>query len=373
MKKVLIALLAVLTVVAFTACSTPAPAESATGGASDTQASEPIVDDVAVVEPNADDNAPSSNDAAPAPSGDGYTFVIVPKVVHEWFDAVNAGAVTQAQAMEAALGVPVTIDYRAPTTAEITEQNTILEQAAATNPDGIAIDPIDFEGSRQVVEEIQSRGIPVIIFDAVVPGYCSIGNDFTEQAELEARDLAERLGGSGKVAIMHGVPTAANHAERYDAMHRVFADEYPGIEVIDGGASQDTIDTAQQQAAAVLAANPDLDGYLCVDAAAPIGISAAIQEAGRQDSITFVGAENLLQILEYIKDGTIVASYSTKPQMQGALSVLMMWQAAIGEDVPQFVDTGILYIDEGNVDEWIDIVSSGAKESSASSDGAPAE
>ena len=372
MKKVLVVLLAVLTVVAFTACSATDSAAPAASGAADSNVSEPVVDDVAVVEADPAEDS-SQSGAAPAASGDGYTFVIVPKVVHEWFDAVNAGAVTQAQAMEAALGVPVTIDYRAPTTAEITEQNTILEQAAATNPDGIAIDPIDFEGSRQVVEEIQSRGIPVIIFDAVVPGYCSIGNDFTEQAELEARDLAERLGGTGKVAIMHGVPTAANHAERYDAMHRVFEEEYPGIEVIDGGASQDTIDTAQQQAAAVLAANPDLAGYLCVDAAAPIGISAAIQEAGRQDSITFVGAENLLQILEYVKDGTIVASYSTKPQMQGALSVLMMWQAAIGEDVPQFVDTGILYIDESNVDEWIEIVSSGAKESSASSDGASAE
>ena len=39
-------------------------------------------------------------------------------------------------------------DSRAPSTADVTEQNTILEQAAATKPDGIAIDPVDYE--RQV-------------------------------------------------------------------------------------------------------------------------------------------------------------------------------------------------------------------------------
>lgn len=355
MKKVLVILLACMMIFALAACSAPA-APAAASAANAAESTAPAADGAAA--PAANANAPKAE----------YNFIVIPKVVHEWFDAVNAGAQVQAQAMEEALGIKVNVDFRAPTAGEITEQNTILEQAAATNPDGIAIDPLDFEGSRQIVEEIQAKGIPVVIFDAVVPGYTSIGNDFTEQAELEARKLAELLNGKGKVAIMHGVPTAANHAERYDAMHRVFAEEFPGIEVIDGGASQDTIETAQQQAAAVLAANPDLNGYLCVDAAAPIGISAALEEAGKQDDVIFVGAENLLQILQYIKSGTIECSYSTKPQMMGAMTVMMMLQGSMGMDMPKFVDTGILYIDSNNVDEWIEIVSSGARETTVSKD-----
>lgn len=293
------------------------------------------------------------------------TFYIVPKVVHEWFDAVDAGAQAEAKALTKVLGINVKVEYRAPVNADVTEQNRILETAAATNPAGIAIDPLDFEGSRSIIEEIKAKGIPVIIFDAVVPGYTSIGNNFTEQAVLEADDIATRLNGRGKVAVMHGVPTAANHAERYNAMFARFKEKWPGIQAIDGGASQDNIETSQQQAAAIIAANPDLAGYLCVDAAAPIGIATAINEAGKKGQITFVGAENLLQILNFVKDGTIVCTYSTKPQMQGAMAVLMMLQAYTGEDVPQFIDTGILYIDQKNIDQWIQIVGSGAKESSA--------
>jgi ribose transport system substrate-binding protein len=303
--------------------------------------------------------------AVGAAGGGDLTFYIVPKVVHEWFDAVDSGAQTEAAALTKLLGRNVKVEYRAPVNADVTEQNRILEEAAATNPAGIAFDPLDFDGSRTVVEEIVARGIPVIIFDATVPGYTSIGNNFTEQAVLEADDLARRLGGSGKVAIMHGVPTAANHAERYNAMFARFKERWPNINAIDGGASQDNIEISQQQAAAIIAANPDLAGYLCVDAAAPIGIATAINEAGKKGKITFVGAENLLQILNFVKDGTIVCTYSTKPQMQGAMAVLMMLQAHTGEDVPQFIDTGILYIDEKNIDQWIGIVSSGAKESSA--------
>lgn len=289
-------------------------------------------------------------------------YVIIPKCVHEWFDAVNQGAVSQADVLSEQLGVKVNADYRAPSTADVTEQNTILEQAAATKPDGIAIDPIDYEGSKTVIEEIQSMGIPVMLFDAVVEGsgLSSVGNNFKQQAMLEAEKLVELLGEKGKVAVMHGVTTAPTHIERYEG-HMEVLKKYPGIEIIDGGASSDDVQTAQQQAAAVIAANPDLDGYLCVDGAAPIGISAAIEEAGKKGDITFVGAENLAQILQYIKNGTMVCSYSTMPQMQGSMAILMLWQMTMGQDIPEFVDTGILYIDKENVDEWIQIVGDGTK------------
>ena len=276
-------------------------------------------------------------------AADDLNFVIIPKCVHEWFDAVNQGAQSQADTLSEQLGKNVNVDYRAPSTADVTEQNTILEQSAATKPDGIAI--------------------PVMLFDAVVEdsGLSSVGNDFKQQAEMEAEKLVELLDGKGKVAVMHGVTTSATHIERYEG-HMQVLEKYPDIEVIDGGASSDDVQTAQQQAAAVIAANPDLDGYLCVDGAAPIGISAAIEEAGKAGEITFVGAENLAQILQYIKDGTMVCSYSTMPQMQGSMATLMLWEMSCGQDIPNFVDTGILYIDQNNVDEWIEIVGDGSAE-----------
>ena len=122
--------------------------------------------------------------------------MIIPKCVHEWFEAVNYGAREEAKALSEKLGIQIKIDYRAPSTAEITEQNSVLEQVAATKPDGIAIDPIDYEGSKQIIEEIQDQGIPVVLFDSAVEGsgLTAVGNDFAEQAELEAKKLAQLLG-----------------------------------------------------------------------------------------------------------------------------------------------------------------------------------
>ena len=293
-----------------------------------------------------------------AHAADDMTFVIVPKCVHAWFDEVNKGAEKQAELLSEQLGCNVTIDYRAPQTADVVEQNSTLEQAAATHPAGIALDPVDYEGSKAVIEEIQAQGIPVVLFDAPSPegsGLTSVGNDFSEQAKLAADKLAEILDGKGKVAVMQGFPSAPNHAERYEAHLEALA-AYPDIEVVDGGIDNDNIETAQEQAAAVLAANPDLAGFLNCDACGS-GVAAAIEEAGKAGQVKFVSMDNLIEILEYVKSGTITATSSTIPQMQGSMAVLMMWEAANGAEIPAKVDTGIAYIDETNIDEWIDLVS----------------
>ena len=211
------------------------------------------------------------------------TFVIVPKTVHAWFDEVNKGAQLQADKLSEQLGVEVKIDYRAPSKADVAEQNSVLEQAAATKPNGIALDPVDYEGSKAVIEEIIAQGVPVVLFDAPSPegsGLTSVGNDFAEQAEIAADKLAKLIGEKGKVAVMQGFPSAPNHAERYQA-HLNALKKYPDIEVIDGGIDNDSVEEAQSQAAAVLAANPDLKGYLNCDACAT-GIAAAIEEAGKR-------------------------------------------------------------------------------------------
>lgn len=301
---------------------------------------------------------PNKESGGEAKKGEDLTFVVVPKCVHAWFDEVNKGAQLQADALSDQLGVEVKIDYRAPSKSDVAEQNSVMEQAAATKPDGIAVDPVDYEGSKAVIEEIQSQGIPVVLFDAPSPegsGLTSVGNDFKEQATIAADKLAELIGEEGKVAVMQGFPSAPNHAERYQA-HLVALKKYPNIEVIDGGIDNDNVEEAQSQAAAVLAANPDLKGYLNCDACGS-GVAAAIEEAGKAGDVTFVAMDNLIEILDYVKSGTISATSSTIPQMQGSMAVLMMWQQSIGIEIPQKVDTGIAYIDETNIDEWIKTVS----------------
>jgi len=280
-------------------------------------------------------------------------FIIVPKVSHPWFDEVNKGAQAQAEILSRELGVEVVVDYRPPSVADVVEQNAILEKAASSRPSGIAVDPVDTVGHMTAINRIRDQGIPVVLFDSPSPdaSMTSVGNDFSQQGIIAAERLAKLIGCAGKVAVMQGYPTAPNHKERYEAQLAVLG-KYPDITVVDGGIDNDDIETARQQASAVLESHPDLSGYLCCDASGPIGIASAIKNAGRVGKVKVVSMDGIKAILDAIKEGVIESSSATIPKMQGSMSILMLWQASLGVQIPQAIDTGIDVITQENVDRY---------------------
>ncbi len=278
-----------------------------------------------------------------------YRFVIIPKVVHPWFDLVNQGAKMAATMIEQQTGSKVTIEYRAPQKADVVEQNQIFERAIATKPDGITIDLLDEKANKAVIEESLKQGVPVVVFDSEPPqgmDLTFVGNDFCEQAQIASRRLVEMLGGKGEVAIMMGVPTAVNHKIRAECHEKLFK-QHPDIKLVAKGIDNDEIETAQKQAAAIMQANPNLKGWVSCDAAGPIGVGIAIKEAGKVGKVLSVGLDDLPQMIDLIKEGVADSSASTKPRTQGYWAVISMWQAKMGALMPKRIDTGIGVITKG--------------------------
>jgi len=281
-------------------------------------------------------------------------FIIIPKVAHPWFDEVHKGARAQAEVLSRELGVEIVVDYMPPSIADVVEQNAMLEKAARSRPSGIAVDPVDAVGHMTAINRIRDQGVPMVLFDSPSPdaSMTSIGNNFAQQGIIAAERLVKLLGGAGKVALMQGYPTAPNHKERYEAQMAVLR-KHPRITVVDGGTDNDDIETARQQASTVLEAHPDLSGYLCCDASGSIGIATAIKKAGRAGKVKVVSMDGIKLILDFIKEGVIESSSATIPKMQGSMSVLMLWQASLGVQMPQAVDTGIDLITQDDVDIYL--------------------
>ena len=280
-------------------------------------------------------------------------IVVVPKVVHPWFDDLVAYSRLQAEELGNQIGRKITIDYRAPTTADVAEQNSIIQQAAATRPTGIAIDLLDYNGTAAVIEEVRRQGIPVVFFDAEAPdssGIPQVGSPSEDQARVAAECLAKAINYKGKVAVMRGVPTAPNHEARYQYYWEWFK-KYPNITLIQGGVDNDDIQTAQQQAAAVIAANSDLVGYIGSNAAYPIGVGNAVREAGKKGQIHVVGLESMIETLELIKDGILDGTSTAPTAVQGSQVVMLIWQQSMGNRVPLKINTGIDLVTKDNVND----------------------
>jgi ribose transport system substrate-binding protein len=252
------------------------------------------------------------------------------------------------------VGGEISVDYLPPAEANVRLQDSLVAEVAATRPSGILIDPVGDLADMPALAAARAGGLPVVVFDSPSPdpAFTSVGNDFAEQGRLAARRLVELIGATGEVAVMQGFPTAPNHRQRYEAQLEVLR-EHPGITVVDGGVDNDSIEQAEEQAAAVLAAHPGLRGYLCCDASGPVGIATAIRHAGRAGQVTAVGMDGIEPILRAVQEGILESSVATIPDLQGSMALLMVWQASEGMRIPQKVDTGVDIITAANVDDFL--------------------
>lgn len=270
-------------------------------------------------------------------------FVMIPKAVHPWFDKANNGAQAAAALLSKATGRAITVEYRAPQTADVSTQNDISERAIATHPDGLILDLLDEKGNRSIMQEAIDEHIPMTVFDSLPPEgmeITAVGADFCEQGTLAAERLARLVDHKGEVAVMMGVPTAPNQALRARCELKVFA-KYPDIKVVATGIDNDSIETAQKQASAIMQAHPNLAGWVACDAAGPVGIGQAIRESDKIGKVQEVGLDNLNDMLQLIKDGVVDSSASSRPEMQGYWAVMAAWQKALGQKTPKNIDTGI--------------------------------
>lgn len=236
---------------------------------------------------------------------DKQTIVFIPKVVHPWYEVVAAGASKAAEELKVD-GINVEVVWDSPPQADVADHNRRIETNIGRHPDGLAVSCLDPATNVQLLGEAVKAKVNVITFDT----FCSedfdfVGHkgDYQDGADL-ANFLADKIGGEGKVGILAGSLTAANHAARVKGFKEAIA-KFPKIEVVFEQPDDDSLEKAVSLTENALQANPDLKGIFGSNASNPIGAARAVQNAGKAGQITIVGMDDLPETLQFIKDGVI--------------------------------------------------------------------
>lgn len=234
------------------------------------------------------------------------SIVFIPKVVHPWYEVVAAGADRAVEELKTQ-GIEVEVIWDSPPQAEVTDHNRRIETNIGRRPDGLAVSCLDPATNVQLLGEAVKAEVNVITFDT----FCSedfafVGHkgDYQDGADLAAF-LAEQIGGEGKVGILAGSLTAANHAARVLGFKETIAADYPDIEIVFEQPDDDSLERAVSLTENALQANPDLKGIFGSNASNPIGAARAVQNAGKAGEVVIVGMDDLPETLQFIQDGVI--------------------------------------------------------------------
>jgi ribose transport system substrate-binding protein len=226
---------------------------------------------------------------------------------------------------------------------EVDKQIDIVENLITRGVDAIGISPCDGKALVPVIEKAIAKGIPVVTVDSDAKTnkrLAYIGTDNEKAGEMAAKELANLMGGKGKVLIIQGVPGAENLMQRVKGFKRVIA-KYPQIKIVSEQACQSDQTKALDITENALTAHPDLGGIFGVNAPGAPGAAQAVKAAGKTGKVKIVGFDALPDTVRYCAEGVIQAIVEQRPYRMGYLAVRYLKEALEGKKIPRMVDTGV--------------------------------
>jgi ribose transport system substrate-binding protein len=209
--------------------------------------------------------------------------------------------------------------YFAPPNGKLTEQTSELETLRSQGITGYSISAIDPASAKGTIATDMSKGIFVLPIDSPLPGTAAaglyLGTPNYDAGFAAGTAMKTLLGGKGSVAILVGSLTAANATQRIAG----FEDAIKGTSITIAQKENDNLSpaTAQSDAEAILANNPNVNGLYGVYSYDGPALAQAVQSAKKGASVSIVSDDSDAQTLSFINSGTIGGTVVQMPYQQG--------------------------------------------------------
>ncbi|TXT38369.1 MAG: ribose transport system substrate-binding protein [Comamonadaceae bacterium] len=264
---------------------------------------------------------------------------------HQFWQAVKQGA------DQAAKDNKVKVTFEGPETEQqVDKQIDMLSAALSKKPAAIGFAALDSKASIPLLKKAQAAKIPVIAFDSGVDSDIPLTTATTNNvaaAALAADKMAEKIGGSGEVAVIAHDQTSTTGIGRRDGFLNQIKAKYPNIKVVDVQYGGDQLKSAEI-AKTLVQAHPQLKGIFGTNEPGAIGAGKGIKEA-KKSGIVIIGFDSGKAQKDMINDGTIAGSITQNPVGIGYKTVEAAVKALKGEKLPKIIDTGFYYYDKTNM------------------------
>lgn len=271
---------------------------------------------------------------------EGYTIANTPKCIGiSWWDRMEEGN----QRFAEATGNEV---YQSGPTgdADTAVQISSIEDAIASGVDAITVIPSDPSSVETTLAKARDKEIVVISHEA--EGLENVDYDMeafvNEEYGAHMMDLlAEQMGGEGGYVIMMGTLTAVSHQQWTEGAIKRQEEKYPDMyqvcDPVEGSSQEASYNAAKE----VIAAYPEIGGFIGCDTNNPPGIAMAVEEAGKAGEIAVTGTCLVSQAKEYMNNGTIKTFTFWDPADAGEAMCALAEKVLNGEAIEDGIDLGV--------------------------------
>ena len=238
---------------------------------------------------------------------------------------------------------------------DLAGQVALVENAVNRKVAAIVLAPSDPDALIPAMKKAWEAKIPVILIDSAASDagkdyYQSfLATDNKKAGELCAQALIDKIGTTGKIAIMSYTAGSGSEIGRVGGF-RKYIETHSKLQVVGPFYSNSQMGTALNQTTDVLAANADLKGLFGANEPTAIGMGRALVQSGKAGKVVAIGFDGNGDLQGFIKDGTLEAIAVQSAYQMGHLGVKTAVEASQGKTVPKFRDTGVLMVTKKNID-----------------------
>ena len=208
---------------------------------------------------------------------------------------------------------------------EAVRQVQQIESFISQGVDAIILNPAEMEASSPAVRKAQEAGIPIINVNsetAVDPdGF--VGSRDEESAEIALEHIADLLGGTGNIVVMHGYMGQAAQLKRAAATKTVLAN-YPGMTILaEQTAEWDRANAMSLMENWIQSHGNKINAVFAQNDEMGMGALQALEQAGLKDQVVVVSIDAIADALQAVKVGRLDATVYQDAKAQGRQAVQM--------------------------------------------------
>lgn len=263
--------------------------------------------------------------------------------------------------IDAAKQYGVKIDVMAaPTEGDKQSQLETLNAMALKGYKGIVLSPIEPFNLLPGIVEANKNKVPVVNLGPGINGdkLKEMGGhldgrltvNFEQQGEMVAKDIAKRLKGKGKVAIIQGIPGAGQSEGRTAGAKKGFA--AAGLELVSVQPANWDSTKAYNITADLIQAHPDIKAIFACNDVMALAASKALTDANAKNKVLVYGVDGTEEAKKAIKEKRMDGTVTYPQSVYAKAAVLMLMKLSQGMKLPQTVYCPLDIITTKNVSQF---------------------
>jgi ribose transport system substrate-binding protein len=291
--------------------------------------------------------------AAGSPAKKGLKIALIAKSsTNPVFLSARTGAEAAAKELAAKRGIEIEVAWLTPPQEDGQVQAQRIAQAVNEGADAVVISCSDAGKVVGAIDDAVARGVAVMTFDSDAPQskrFAFYGVDDLKTGQAVMAELAQQMGGKGKVAILAGNQNAPNLQKRVQGVKDEAA-RHPGIRIV---GTFNHIETPQDAAAEVIRvgnAYPEIQGWAMVGGW-PLFTQTLLELDPKKVKIVAVDA--LPVELPYVEKGLAPVLLAQPTYLWGYVSVTtVVNKLHDGQTVPEIIPMELVRVSKDNLGAW---------------------